>query len=179
MSPYVVISVFSLITIYHHVVNWIEFANFAGILVVFSILAPLTYVFIAVRRKKITDIHVFLKNQRMTPFIVAIVGSIFTLICFYQYQAPTALIIMAWALIVNGTVFAILSHYWKVSMHTATFASSLTIASMLVSTNWLFLSPLILLIIWSRLARKKHTFSQLLSAAILSPLITVITILIF
>lgn len=175
-SPYLVITIFSLITIYHFSDSFYQFFAWAGILIILTVVSPLAYIFISIKQHKVTDLHVYLKEQRSIPFLIAIVGSILVLIIYYYLKVPKPLIAMIYAVIINGSAFAILSRYWKLSMHAATFASSLTIVSILVSSYWLILSPVIFLIIWARLSRKRHTLSQLITASILSPIITAITI---
>lgn len=176
-SPYLVIPVFSLVIIYHFADSLNQFFIWSILLIALSVIAPLLYILISVKQNKVTDLHVYLKEQREIPFLIAITGSILVLIIYYYLQVPRPLIAMMYALTINGTIFALLSRYWKLSMHAATFASSLTIVSMLVSSYWLILSPIIILIIWARLFRKRHTLFQLITASILSPIITAITIL--
>jgi hypothetical protein len=171
-SPYIVIAVFSLIIIEYLAPTFEEFINWAGIFILFSVLIPLIYVFISVKKNRITDIHVFAKEQRMIPFIVAVVGSVLVLMYYIYSEVPTALIATILTLILNGAFFALTSKYYKLSIHTAAFASSLTMLALIINVNWLILSPILILIIWSRMYRKRHTFIQLISSAIISSVLT-------
>lgn len=175
-SPFLIIPLFSLITISHHSPNIKSFLLFGSIFVGFTVMLPLAYILTAVKTGKISDIHVAIKEQRAMPFLLAIVGSILTLFAFYLLHAPTPLLAMTYALFVNGIIFALLTTYWKISIHSASFASSITIAGLLVSSNYFWLYPLIILIFWARLARKRHNIWQLLAATVLSPLITALVL---
>lgn len=175
-SPYLIIPVFSLITIFHYSESLIDFILWSLTLIGLAVLLPLGYVFVSIKRKKITDLHVFMKEQRTIPFLVAILGSILALIIFYLINVPAALLVMTLAVIINGIIFSMLSKYWKLSMHAATFMSSLAIVSVLVSTTYWVLSPIIILIIWARMQRRRHTIWQLIIAGLLSTLITYIVL---
>ena len=178
-SPYLVIPIFSIITIFHYAKSIQNFMLWSVILIVLTVLLPLGYVFLSVKRNKMTDLHVFMKEQRTVPFVIAIVGSILTLFIYLFMKVPSALIAMTAALIINGAIFSVLSRYWKLSMHAATFLSSLTIVSILVSSIYWVLSPIIVLIIWARMQRKRHTFWQLIIAGLLSPILTYLVLKIF
>lgn len=178
-SPYVIIPIFSLVTIFHFANSFSQFFVWSILLIGLTVFAPLLYVLISVKQQKVTDLHVYLKEQRNTPFLIAIIGAIIVLFLYYYLHVPKALIAMVFALAVNGAVFALLSRYWKMSMHAATFASSLAIVSILVNGYWLILSPIIILIIWARLSRKRHTIFQLIAASVLSPIITAAILFLF
>lgn len=178
-SPFLVISLFSLFTIKYYSPSLSLFLVLSLVFVGFSVIMPFIYIILAVKFGLLTDIHVALKEQRGIPFEVAIVGSLIILVTYYVMHVPYELLVMALALVVNGIVFIFLTKYWKVSMHAASFASAVTIAGVLISSNiywfYLFLVP----IFWARMYRKKHTLSQLILAAVMSSLLTASVLLIF
>ena len=178
-SPYLIIPIFSSLTIFHFSKNPQEFLLWLSILVIFVVMLPFGYVFILVWQKKITDFHVFLKEQRLVPFIVAIIGSIVLLMIYYLLKVPRELILMAIALTINGTVFGFASNYWKLSLHSATYTSSVLIFALLVNSFWIVLLLMLPLIFWARLVRGRHNIHQLIIAAIVSGAITTLIIELF
>lgn len=148
-------------------------------MIFFSVIIPFAYVLFRVSAGKITDIHVAMREQRKGPFVVALLGSIAALVSLFLSRAPVQIIEMSVALLLNGSIFLILSRKWKLSIHSATFASAVTIAAIMADNRIFWLYILIIPIFWARMYRKKHTLLQLVAAAFLSAVTTAIILYIF
>jgi len=177
-SPFLVIPLFSLFTIRYYSPSLSLFLLLSLIFVGFSVIMPFLYVILAVKFGLLTDIHVALKEQRKAPFEVAIVGSLIILVTYFVMHVPYELLVMSLALVINGLVFVILTKYLKASMHAASFASAVTIVGILISPIVFWCYLLLIPIFWARINRKKHTFLQLISAAIISSLLTASVLLV-
>lgn len=171
-SPFLVIAVFSVFVIYYYSLSVVQFISWSAALGFFVILMPLGYIQFLIRRGKITDSHLGLRDQRILPFVMALLGCVLLLVFYRIAGAPKELISMVISLIANGAIFLAITRYWKISMHASSFASSVMIISLLVDLRLFWLNILLAPIFWARLYRQKHNFWQLLIGAVLSSIIT-------
>ena len=171
-SPFVVITSFALwvIAYYSRTLQQTILLSFPFFLLIIAL--PFTWILTGVRRGKFTDMHVMLREQRSEPFVVATVGAIVLSGIYSAMGAPHAIFVMAVNLAINGLLFGVLTQYWKASMHAASFAAGVLIASLLIDVRLLALAALLPLIIWARITRKRHDLSQTVGAVVIACVLT-------
>lgn len=143
---------------------------------VFCAVVPMTAIHEAVRRKRLTDRHVTIREQRWWAFLVC-VGSVLCGIAVSLLLGAPDLLVWALLTMVGGLAVAggatLLGP--KISMHAFCFTSLALMAAMFVSP-WLLLAlPVFLPVVaFARLQLRHHTLTELalgagLAAAVLIP----------
>lgn len=175
-SPVLVIAIFSLITIYYNTSNLSEFIFWGIVFLVLIDIIPASFIAYQVYRGRYSDLHLATREQRHTPFALAVMGAFIVFAMTLLLLAPMELVITALAIFINGLIIAIITRFWKISMHAATFVSSVLIVSMFVDLKYLWFLILLLPIGWARVYRRRHTLSQVLAGSIVSAGLTVLII---
>jgi hypothetical protein len=166
-SPFIVIPVFALWIIAHYSRTVSQFAVFSAPFLLLIIALPFCWIYAGVRRGKFTDMHVMMREQRAEPFVVATVGAAALTGVYLLINAPHPILVMAANLAINGVLFGLLSHYWKASMHAASYAAGVLIVSMTIDYRLAALGNLLPLIVWARIRRNRHNVVQALGAAVI------------
>lgn len=128
---------------------------------------PSLYLFWLLKRGKITDYDVFLRQQRYKPYFVMLACFMGTLIVMLLGRAPEILITLALAVSVMTTIMMCINFRWKISAHAAAAAS---FAIMTIQLIGMAASPVFLavpLVAWSRVTLKRHTLGQTIGGALL------------
>lgn len=173
-SPFLVIPFFSISIVSYLSENFVHFLIYCSILLVFSILLPFLFIIYEVKKGEIKDIHITIREQRTKPFLASILGTLISLMCFYGIKAPMEMIALTYVLLANGIVFALITQFWKISVHSAALAGSITLISVFINPDFAFLFLTLPLVAWARMRRHRHSFWQTLAAAIVTPLITLV-----
>lgn len=138
---------------------------FIGLLITVGI--PSLYLLWLVRSGRVTDMDVFIRQQRKGPYMVTIGCLLLCWVVMLLGQAPLTFIVVLSASIVEMLMLFLVNLRWKISAH-ATTASGFTVLL------WQLLGPIGLLsvlftvlVIWSRVYLKRHTLHQTLAGAAL------------
>jgi membrane-associated phospholipid phosphatase len=142
-----------------------------------AIIIPMLYLFRLLRQNKITDMDVFVREQRARPLLVTIasLGTVLTILILGR--APRAMIILTTASLVQAIAIFLITLRWKISMHSATSAA---VAVLILNVFGKAAAPVALsvpLIAWSRVKLRRHTFMQTVAGALLGGGIFLTTIL--
>ncbi|MCB9419342.1 MAG: phosphatase PAP2 family protein [Ardenticatenaceae bacterium] len=129
------------------------------------LLIPLAYVAYLVQQGKATDFDVSVRRQRVIPMFVSLAGSVAGLLYFAVVSAPRLLIMLAVANLISTFVIAVVTVFWKISVHSATSAAGAVLFWGLLGTPVFFLA--VPLIMWSRVKLGRHTLTQTLAGVLL------------
>jgi membrane-associated phospholipid phosphatase len=124
--------------------------------------APLLYVAWKVQRGEITDLDLFVREQRFKPYLITLIASAFALAVIYFGQAPRLLFVLAAAIGVLILLLFSVTLWWKISVHCAAAAMFIALAIGMIGPPAM---PVILgipVMMWSRLHLHRHTFTQTL-----------------
>lgn len=173
-SPFFVIPIFTLAIIKYYSSSLGQFFSLALTFILFDTLLPFVFILYEVGKGKISDIHIAARQQRTRPFLVSILGTFLLVITFFELNAPEKLIGLTYVLLANGIIFAIITQYWKISIHSAALSGAITLLMLLINLNfaWLFLT--VPLVAWARMRRHRHNIWQTLTAAFATLIITTI-----
>lgn len=170
-SPYFLAIIFPLFII-HAIATPVTFLKLGVVFVTFIALFPLIFVWLGVKAGRYTDIHVAVKDQRGEPFIFATICAAALIFIFIWLKVPLPLIALSVAVFCNGVLYLIITRYWKISMHAASLAGSITSLAILVNLKYFWLLLLLPLVFWARLHRQRHDQYQALVGATLVSLVT-------
>jgi len=138
-----------------------------SILLCFSLLAfcpflPVLYFY----RKKVVDLYVSKKETRTPFFLMAIaLYSVAAIIFFVTNTGIMFLLALSYTFVT--IILMLVNRFWKVSVHSAGVAGPVFALIFVFGVMVLPLSLLIVLVSWSRIKLKKHTFMQTLAGSLI------------
>jgi membrane-associated phospholipid phosphatase len=147
--------------------------GWAGAYVVLAILLPVSYLVWLVRRGRVTDLDVQLREQRIRPMVVAVAGAGLAWGVLLLGGAPSQMVVLTGALCVQTVVVVAITLYWKISVHCTAAAGAATVIWFLLGTPF----PLLIgvpLIAWSRVRLGRHTLAQTIAGTLLGLTIFVV-----
>ncbi|RLP95093.1 MULTISPECIES: phosphatase PAP2 family protein [unclassified Micromonospora] len=132
---------------------------------------PFAYIVGGVRRGRLTDHHVGRRDQRRVPLLVGLGSVAAGLALLAVLGAPRPLLALAVSGLVGLVVAVSVSHWWKMSIHSAVAAGTLIILVLTFGTHLLVAAPLPGVVGWSRVRLRDHTIGQVLAGGVLGALI--------
>jgi membrane-associated phospholipid phosphatase len=141
---------------------WIWVGGYVCLAVVF----PLLYLFWLLRRGLITDLDIQHREQRIRPLIFTVTCTGLSWIVLLLGSAPSPLVALAGASLLQMVVVYSITVWWKVSMHCATAGAAAAVMWTLTGTPL----PLLIgvpVIAWSRVRLRRHTVAQTIVGALL------------
>lgn len=175
-SPFIITPIFGLWVIGIYSNNLKEFTIWGLSFIVLTILLPFLVILIKIKREKIKDLHIAVREQRAEPFLLAVIGSLLLAGVYKIINTPYELFALAIVLGINGLVFYLITKFWKISIHAATFFGSILIVSILINPYLFFLFLILPIIVWARVKRERHNLWQGLIACLV---VTIITLSVF
>jgi len=128
---------------------------------------PLLYIFWRVRKGKITDMDIQLREQRTGPFLVTILAVTLAAAILRVGHAPDPLVLMAYASLVQLCAIFLITLRWKISVHTSTAAGISVLMLRVVGAAAVPLAITVPLIAWSRVKLGRHTLGQTIAGTAL------------
>lgn len=149
-----------------------ELLLWAGLAVLFGAVLPFCFVFVMWRLGRITDWHVGRREQRAWPFLVALASGAVGVGLLRAFGAPRPLLALGVVYLVVGLTLAIVSLYWKISVHSGVLTAAIVSLTLVGYPNAIYALALVPLVLWARLYRGKHTLPQGLVPLILGAVVT-------
>jgi hypothetical protein len=140
--------------------------SWAGAYVFVAIVTPVLYLIWLVRRGRVTDVDVQLREQRARPMIFAIACAGLAWLVLALGGAPMQMVVIAGGLWLQMVVIFGITMWWKISVHSAAAAGIATLVWSLDGT----LLPLLIgvpIIAWARVRLRRHTVAQTVAGAAL------------
>ncbi len=134
----------------------------ASILLCFSLFAFLPFLpVIYFYRKKVVDLYVSKKETRTPFFLIAI--ALYSLAAIIFFATDTKIMfLLALGYTFVTIILLVVNNFWKVSVHSAGVTGPIFALIFVFGVIVLPLSLIILLVSWSRIKLKMHTFRQTL-----------------
>lgn len=124
----------------------------------------------------IVDGDASLKEERTLPFSIAIIFYLAGLVILLYFEV-NIIITAFWFCYISNTLFTILiNRYWKISAHAMGAAGPFAALTFLFGYTAIYFILIVLLIGWSRIKLKCHTFTQVAAGAVLAFLSTFLQI---
>ncbi|MDZ7838673.1 MAG: hypothetical protein U5N58_12385 [Actinomycetota bacterium] len=148
--------------------SWIASIGWALLCILFATIIPFLYIFILFRKKKIYDLHLPNRENRIRPLIVALISYIMGFFILYVLEAPLFLKGIFAVSIVNGLILTTITYFWKISFHTS-WITVIAITFYILFGYWMLLLLLLIPFIgWARVTIKRHTIMQVILGSVIS-----------
>lgn len=175
LSPYVAAAIFITIVIYKYAQDLNQFLPWMLTFFLFAIIIPGFYILWLLETKKIQDIHMAKLSERKIPFLIGAISAIIGAILLYYLPAARPVFIISVIYAINSIVIALITQFWKISVHTGTFASIATIAVIIFDVGYWWLYLFLIPLAWARIFRRRHTIWQTVAGAVLVSILTLIS----
>lgn len=133
----------------------------------FASLLPFLFILRGVRRGRLTDHHVGVREQRRTPLLMGLASVLVGLALLAAWSAPRELLALVAAMLAGLVVSLLVTLGWKVSLHTSVAAGSVVILVLVFGPMMLVLLPVVGLIGWARVEVGDHSPAQVAVGALL------------
>ncbi|MBW4442065.1 MAG: hypothetical protein KME10_12660 [Plectolyngbya sp. WJT66-NPBG17] len=160
--------------------------EFAGIASLFASGFTILCLFIFIRLGLINSPDIPDRKQRSLPLVVAAIILLAGFITLWFAHAPKLMQGLMWCYAIETLIVAIISYWWKISIHTASMACSLVALtyqfSVLTPSHTVFILPFYLLLPIvgeARVVLRRHTIMQAAIGALLGTILTAIQLLSF
>jgi membrane-associated phospholipid phosphatase len=125
---------------------------------------PALYIAYMVWRGHISDMHINLREQRIRPFIVSLIGTGVAWFVLTLMGAPSMVPLFTLFTLVQTTLMLFITMRWKISMHTMSISGAVVVTGALYGLMpALVVFPLIPVVGAARLKLRRHTLSQVLA----------------
>jgi membrane-associated phospholipid phosphatase len=129
---------------------------------------PLAFLRLGVRRGRWDDHHVRRRELRAVPLTFAACSVALGIVLLVGGHAPRAITALVVAMLAGLMSVLAVSHWWKVSIHSAVAGGTAIILAAVFGTPGLIIGPIVVLCAgWSRVASRDHTIAQVLIGAIM------------
>jgi membrane-associated phospholipid phosphatase len=134
-----------------------------GIAAVSASVLPYVLILRGVRRGRLTDRNISLRQQRIRFAAVAIPSILTGLTVLAAFDAPAEMVALQASIAVGVACGWVITLWWKISVHAAIAAGAATVLLLVFGLALLVVWPLVALIAWSRVQVGDHTPAQVLA----------------
>jgi membrane-associated phospholipid phosphatase len=134
---------------------------------VFASVLPYTLILRGVRRGRLSDKNISLREQRIRFGVVAITSILIGLAVLAAFDAPAEMVALLASIAVGVAFGWVITLWWKISVHAAIAAGAATVLTLVFGTALLVVWLLVALIAWSRVQVGDHTPAQVLAGVAL------------
>lgn len=178
-SPYVAAAIFIVLIVYRYAQDLTQFLPWMLAFFAFAIVLPGFYILWLLEAKKISDIHMTNANDRKIPLLVAAASSVVGVVVLYFLHAVRPVFVISVVYAINSLALAIVTQKWKISVHTGTYATIATVATVIFGWQFAWLYLVLIPLGWARIFRKRHTFLQATTGALMTTFLTLLTLWVF
>lgn len=178
-SPFLIIALMLVYASFHYISNLEMIWPKVLIAIVFVILIPMISIYVLFKRKIISGWHLNKRADRNIPLIICLVSTLAGFIILQFLHSPKNVMAIIALIFFNILILWIITLFWKISFHAATWTVAVTILIYMHGPQWMWLYLLLIPIFWARIYRKSHTFLQGVAGAVLSVVISVIVLSIY
>ena len=132
----------------------------------FASLIPFALLLHGVRRGRLADRHLRLREQRPIMMGIGLASVIVGLLVLVLWGAPRDLLALIAAMVTGLATTLLVTLKWKISIHTAVAAGTAVILALVLGAPLLLVAaPVLGLIAWSRVELSDHTPAQVVAGA--------------
>jgi len=174
LAPANVGSATFLLVAWHRTPTIAEALRWGLLTILFAIALPFSFILWGVRRRRFTDHHIRLREQRPVALVVGIASALVGLILIGVLGAPRELIALVVAMEVGLVISLAITLFWKMSIHVASVAGAIVILVLVFGPRFVVLAPLIALVGWARVELSDHTPMQIAVGAVIGTMVAAI-----
>lgn len=167
LAPAPVAATLLLIVTWHSTGSITETLSWGLLAVVCAAGIPSVYIVAGVWRRRVTDRHVGLREQRPVPLLVAMASVLVGGVLLALGHAPRDLLALILAMAVGLGSSLVVTLAWKISIHVAVIAGAVVILVVVFGPVWLVLITLVAAVGWARVVLGDHTPAQSCAGALL------------
>ena len=138
-----------------------------GIAAVSASVLPYALILRGVRRGRLSDKNIGLRQQRIRFAGVAITSILTGLAVLAAFDAPAEMVALQASIAVGVACGWVITLWWKISVHAAIAAGAATVLLLVFGPALLVVWPLVAVIAWSRVQVGDHTPAQVLAGVAL------------
>lgn len=159
-APAVLATAMPIVIVVHVCRTWPERIWWAGLTTLFTAAIPYGIIWLGVRRGRLTDHHIGVREQRRTPLLLGLASVVTGLLVLLLLGAPRQLVAMVAVMLAVLCGVTAANQIWKLSAHAAVSAASVTVLAIVF--GWVMLAGAIIVaaIGWSRVQLRDHTVVQ-------------------
>jgi membrane-associated phospholipid phosphatase len=171
LNPFVVSAVIITLLAFRESSGILEAIKWASISMALSVLPTLVVVIYMVRSKRMDGFFNTTREQR--NFIYFLASGLGAVGCgvLWLLSAPELLAVTFTTGLISIVVFTGINYFWKVSLHTAFMAASLTIVIIIYGAVAAWTLVFLPLVAWARIELKQHSLAQVVIGGLLAALI--------
>lgn len=147
----------------------------AVLAILFGCILPFLYIIRGVRRRRLSDHHVRVRQQRPLPIVVALVSVLVGLSLLVVLGAPRDLLAVVAAMAAGLIVSLLITLVWKISVHTGTVAGTVIILALVFGPWLLALEVCAAIVGWARVELGDHTYAQVIAGGIIGAVVAAVT----
>ncbi len=152
----------------------LDAVKWALISITLSVLPVFCFVFYLVRRSMLDAFFTNVRQQRTKIYLLAGLCAVAGSIILTFLKAPSMLVAAFTVGFSTTVLFMCINLWWKISLHTALVAASVTLLVMLYGGIAAVTLVLVPLTAWARIELEYHSLAQAATGAILAALIVVV-----
>lgn len=137
----------------------------------FSAVIPFGAVVLWVRRGRLTDHHLGVRQQRRAPLLLGLASVLFGLLLLTLLGAPEELRLVVITMLAVLLGVTVVNGFWKLSAHAAVAAGSAVILILAFGVMAAGSVPLVALVGWSRVRLRDHTPGQVVAGTVVGALL--------
>ena len=138
-----------------------------AIAAVFASVLPYALILRGVRRGRLSDKNISLREQRIRFGVVGITSILLGLAVLAAFDAPAEMVALLASIAVGVACGWVITLWWKISVHAAIAAGAATVLLLVFGPALLVVWLLVALIAWSRVQVGDHTPAQVLAGVAL------------
>ena len=138
-----------------------------AIAALFASVLPYALILRGVRRGRLTDRNISLREQRIRFGVVAITSILIGLALFLAFDAPAEMVALMASIAVGVACGWVITLWWKISVHAAIAAGAATVLTLVFGPALLAVWSLVAVIAWARVQVGDHTMAQVLAGVAL------------
>ncbi len=141
---------------------------------VLSVLPVFLVVVYMVRQKRLEGIFANPRQQRNGIYILASALGVVGCGVMWYFEAPELLSVTFTAGLISIVAFMVINRFWKISLHTAFVAGSVTIITIIYGAPGALTILLLPPVAWARIRLNQHSPAQVITGALLSAAILLV-----
>ncbi|MFC1904698.1 phosphatase PAP2 family protein [Chloroflexota bacterium] len=179
LNPFLVSLVVIMLLSFASTSSTLDAFKWSLLLIAVSILPVFLVTIYLAQSGRIDGVFTSVRRQRTKVYLVASVCALLGFIILSLFKAPLTLVAAFAAGLSAIVIFMVINMRWKISVHSAFIAASITTLVIIYGRIAGASAVLIPLIGWSRIELKHHSLAQVVTGALLAILIVIIVFYLF
>ena len=179
VNPFLVSFVVIVLLSFKSTSSTFDALKWSSISITFSILPVFAVILYLVRNQKLEGIFIKARRERTKIYLLASACTVVGCVILHYLGAPLVLVASFVAGLSTTVTFMCINLLWKISLHTAFVAGSITVLIILYGAIGAITAVLLPPIAWSRIELGHHSPAQVATGALLTSLIVVVVFSLF